>query len=214
VKLLPSMLASDLANVQAELQAIAALGVEMVHWDVMDGHFVPNLTFGPLFIARARKHSQLAFDVHLMVERPEDYIGGLADASAQQVSFQYEAERYSARLCDFIRRKGMRPSIALNPQTPLSVLDHVLELVDNVLIMTVDPGFGGQQFIDACWAKLEALAGLRQQRGLGFTIEVDGGVGPGNLQRLASCGVDLAVAGTAYFGASDRAALLAQAAAL
>jgi ribulose-phosphate 3-epimerase len=214
VKLLPSMLASNLANLAAELEGIAALGVEQVHWDIMDGHFVPNLTFGPPLLAWARQNSALGFDVHLMVERPADYIEPLAEAKVQQVSFQYEAERYSPRLCGLIRNHGMQPSVALNPQTPVTVLEHVLELVDNVLVMTVDPGFGGQPFIDSCWAKLAGLAAMREQRGLGFTIQVDGGVGPQNLQRLAACGVDLAVAGTAYFAAADRAALLARVVAL
>jgi ribulose-phosphate 3-epimerase len=208
------MLASDLADLRAELDGIAALGVDMVHWDIMDGHFVPNLTFGPPLIAWARKHSQLAFDVHLMVERPEDYIEPLAQAKVAQVSFQYEAERYSPRLCGLIRSQGMQPSVALNPQTPLSALDHLLEVVDNVLIMTVDPGFGGQKFIESCWGKLEALAVIRSKRGLPFTVEVDGGVSADNLARLAGCGVDLAVAGTAFFASPDRTTLLAQVSAL
>lgn len=204
------MLASDLADLRGELSGLAADGADLVHWDVMDGHFVPNLTFGPPLIRLARRHSQLEFDVHLMVERPEEYIEPLADCGAGLLSFQVEATRFALRLCALIRQHGMRPSAALNPQTPLSSLDHILELLDNVLVMTVDPGFGGQSFIEASWAKLEALAALRTRRGLDFTIEVDGGVGPGNIVRLRDCGVDIAVAGTAWFAgdADSRTSLL------
>ena len=204
------MLASDLANLRGELAGIAALGVDLVHWDVMDGHFVPNLTFGPTVIQWARKDcpDALQFDVHLMVERPEEYVEPLAAAGVWQFTFQAEATRYAPRLCRHVRDHGLRPSIALNPQTPLTALDHVLELVDNVLVMTVDPGFGGQSFIDACWAKLEALHALRLKRELGFTIQVDGGVSAENIKSLAAYGVDIVVAGTAFFGAADRAGLV------
>jgi ribulose-phosphate 3-epimerase len=202
------MLASNLADISGELQGIAASGVNIVHWDVMDGHFVPNLTFGPGLIRLARQACTLEFDVHLMVERPEDFVGPLAECGIGLCSFQVEATRFAPRLCRLIREHGMRPSAALNPQTPLASLDHIIELVDNVLIMTVDPGFGGQAFIEASWSKLAALRDLRAARGLGFTIEADGGVGPGSLARLAEHGVDIAVAGTAYFGAGDRAGLV------
>jgi ribulose-phosphate 3-epimerase len=202
------MLASDLADLRGELAGLAASGVELVHWDVMDGHFVPNLTFGPPLVKLARRCSALEFDVHLMVEQPEDYVAPLAECGVGLLSFQVEATRFAPRLCGLIRQHGMRPSAALCPQTPLASLDHILELVDNVLVMTVDPGFGGQPFIEASWAKLAALRDLRERRGLRFTIEVDGGVGPGNLARLAEHGVDIAVAGTAYFGAEDRAGLV------
>jgi ribulose-phosphate 3-epimerase len=204
------MLASDLADLRGELQSVAALGVDLVHWDVMDGHFVPNLTFGPTVIDWARRDSPagLQFDVHLMVERPEDYVEPLAKCGVWQFTFQAEATRFAPRLCRHLREHGLRPSIALNPQTPLGALDHLLELVDNVLVMTVDPGFGGQSFIDACWAKLEALGERRAKRELEFTIEVDGGVSLENVQSLAAYGVDIAVAGTAFFGAQDRAALV------
>lgn len=205
------MLASDLANLKLELEALARAGAELLHWDVMDGHFVPNLTFGPGLIRLARNYSSMAFDVHLMVERPEDYLEQLADCGVGLCSFQVEAVRFAPRLCRLLREHGLRPSAALNPQTPLGSLDHILDLLDNVLIMTVDPGFGGQSFIEASWSKLEALQGLREQRGLQFTIQVDGGVNAASLKRLAAAGVDIAVAGTAYFSAADPAALLASA---
>jgi ribulose-phosphate 3-epimerase len=208
------MLASDLADLRGELESTAHLGIDLVHWDIMDGHFVPNLTFGPPVIQWARKYSSCDFDVHLMVEHPEDFVEPLAACKVWQLCFQIEATRFAPRLCRHIRSQGMRPSIALNPQTPLSTLDHVLELADNVLVMTVDPGFGGQSFIDACWAKLERLNEIRTRRQLGFTLQVDGGVTAENLQNLAAYGVDIAVAGTAFFGAADRAALLQRAASL
>jgi ribulose-phosphate 3-epimerase len=205
------MLASDLADLRGELAGLAASGADVLHWDVMDGHFVPNLTFGPQLIRQARRYSELEFDVHLMVERPEDYVAPLAGCGVGLLSFQVEATRFAPRLCRLMREHGLRPSAALCPQTPLASLDHVLELVDNVLVMTVDPGFGGQAFIAASWAKLALLRDLRSSRGLAFTIEVDGGVNADNLAQLAAHGVDIAVAGTAYFGAADRTGLVAAA---
>jgi ribulose-phosphate 3-epimerase len=207
------MLASNLADLRGELAGLENSGLRLVHWDVMDGHFVPNLTFGPPVIRLARQHSSLGFDVHLMVENPAEYVRPLSGCGVELLSFQIEATRYAPRLCGLIREQGMQPSIALNPQTPLDSLDYVLGLVDNVLIMTVDPGFGGQSFIEASWVKISALMQKRDQLGLKFTIQVDGGVCSANLPSLKQAGVDIAVAGTAWFGTDDkgRRDLLAQA---
>jgi ribulose-phosphate 3-epimerase len=204
MQLAPSILACDLANIASELRSAEESGADSIHWDVMDGHFVPNLSFGVPVIQRCRAQTQLLFDVHLMVTNPQDYVAPLVGL-AGMVSFQIEATNFAPRLCGLIREQGLAPSVVLNPQTPLSALDEVLELVSNVLIMTVDPGFGGQRFIEAAWSKLERLDGLRSYRGLGFTIQVDGGVNADNLTRLASVGVDNVVAGTAFFGAPNRA---------
>jgi ribulose-phosphate 3-epimerase len=205
LKLAPSILAGDLANVATELAALEAAGCDSVHWDVMDGHFVPNLTFGIPVIRAARTHTALPFDVHLMVTNPEDYVPQLGGLGVTLVSFQIEVTSFAPRLCTLIRQQGFRASVAFNPQTPLSALDHVLEDVGNVLFMSIDPGFAGQPFLPQMWDKLERLGKMRQQRGLSFEIEVDGGVNAENLARLAGLGVDNVVAGKAYFTAHDKA---------
>jgi ribulose-phosphate 3-epimerase len=174
----------------------------------MDGHFVPSLTFGPSVIAPCRAACRLPFDVHLMVMEPGDYIKPLAEIGVATVTFQVEATRFAPRLVNLIRQHGMAPSVALNPQTPLDALGEILSLVDNVLVMSVDPGFYGQPFIEGTWGKLERLASARRNHGLSFTIQVDGGVNADNAARLAGLGVDIVVAGKAYFTAPDRAAFV------
>ncbi|MDQ3024862.1 MAG: ribulose-phosphate 3-epimerase [bacterium] len=206
MKLAPSILAADLANLAAELRAMEASGCDSVHWDVMDGHFVPNLTFGVPVIKAARAHCKLPFDVHLMVTNPAPYVPLLGGLGVTLVSFQIEVTSFAPRMCALVREHGLQPSVALNPQSPLSALDHVLDLVGNVLFMSIEPGFTGQEFMPHMWGKLEALAALRSSRGQLFTIQVDGGVNAGNLARLAAIGVDNVVAGKAYFSAADRSA--------
>jgi len=205
----PSILAADLADLRTALAEMEASGCTMVHWDVMDGHFVPNLTFGPPVVRAARVHSSLPFDVHLMTADPTPWITALSGiTNLSLVSFQIEATHFAPRLCQLIRELGAGPSVALNPQTTLARIDEILELVSNVLIMSVDPGFYGQPFIDSTYRKIERLAEMRSQRGLGFTIEVDGGVNEQIAPRLAGLGVDIVVAGKAYFAAADRAAFV------
>jgi len=206
VKLAPSILAADLADLKGELASIALSGADMVHFDVMDGHFVPNLTFGAPLIRAARAHCALPFDVHLMVTDPGAYLDSLAEARVAQVSFHTEAERYSPRLIRHVTELGMAAGIAVNPQTPLSAVGEVLPLASFVLVMSVDPGFAGQEFISTVWDKLDALAEWRAAEALSFSIAVDGGVTLDNLSRLAAIGVDLAVAGKAFFTAPDRSA--------
>jgi len=205
MKLAPSILAADLANLADELRGMETCGCDAVHWDVMDGHFVPNLTFGVPLIRAARPHTALAFDVHLMVTDPAPYIPQLYGLGVSTLSFQLETTHFAPRLFALIREHGMQPSVVLNPQTPLSTLEEVLASVENVLLMSVDPGFAGQDFIPAVWGKLERLAQLRKHHDLRFTIQVDGGVNSGNLARLAGIGVDCVVAGKAYFSAPERA---------
>jgi ribulose-phosphate 3-epimerase len=203
LKLAPSILAADLLNFQQWLKQIEAANCEFLHFDVMDGHFVPNLTFGVPFIAQVRKLTKIPFDVHLMVTNPEDYITPLAELGVELVSFHVEAEKYSPRLLKRLQECGMLASIALNPQTPLTAIEDILPLLDNVMVMTVDPGFYGQPFIETMAHKIEKLHAYREDRELLFTIEVDGGVCEDNLETLRQIGVDMVVAGKAFFQAKD-----------
>ena len=208
MKIAPSVLAGDLANLTEMLQDIEANGCDLVHFDVMDGHFVPNLTFGPPLIKAARRHTKLPFDVHLMVTNPADYLESLADLGLKNLSFHIEVTNSAPRMINRIRELGMRPSIALNPQTGLTAIEQVLPLIDNVMIMGVDPGFAGQQFISPVFNKVESLVEYREENELVFTIEVDGGVNENNLSELGAIGVDIVVAGKAYFSAPDRKAFV------
>jgi ribulose-phosphate 3-epimerase len=205
VRIMPSILAGDLAAVGGELRAMEQAGCDAVHWDVMDGHFVPNLTFGVPVIRAARPHTALPFDVHLMVTDPAEYVPHLQGLGLSYLSFQVETTHFAPRLCTLIRDSGMLPSVVLNPQTPLTVLDELLELVDNVLLMSVDPGFFGQEFIERTYSRIERLATMRAARGLKFLLQVDGGVSADNVGRLAALGVDHVVVGKAYFSAADKA---------
>jgi len=204
VKLSPSILAGDLADLRACLHEVEEAGSDYVHFDVMDGHFVPNLTYGVPLIKQARKYSKLPYDVHLMVTNPAFYVLQLADLGVEWLSFHIEAVQFAPRLIGLIREHGMRPVVTLNPQTPLTAIEHVLPLVGGVLMMSVDPGFAGQQFIEPVYAKIENLAAYREEHGLVFNIEVDGGVTEGNLSELANIGVDIVVAGKAFFAAEDK----------
>lgn len=206
MKLAPSVLAGDLADLKTCLKRVEQAGCDFVHFDVMDGHFVPNLTYGAPLIRDTRKHTGLPFDVHLMVTNPADYVEQLAGLDIQILSFHIEAVRFAPRLIRLIREYEMRPSVALNPQTALTDIEHVLPLVSNVLVMSVDPGFAGQDFIDQVYGKIVSLANYRDEHELVFTIEVDGGVNDGNALELAEIGVDIVVAGKAFFSCDDSSA--------
>lgn len=205
MKLAPSILASDLSDIRAAIKKCENAGADFIHWDVMDAHFVPNLTFGTPVIAHARKHTELPFDVHLMVTDPGDYLDELANIGVEMASFHIEAESHAERLLGKISSLGMKAGIALNPQTPPSAVEYLLGALDFVLVMTVNPGFAGQAFIDACVPKIERLSEIRRERGLDFAIQVDGGVSEENLDLLAGAGVDWVVAGSAFFSAGDKA---------
>lgn len=209
MKIAPSLLSADFANLASELQDIERGGADLVHLDVMDYHFVPNLTFGAPIIKALRPHTKLLFDVHLMTEHPETYFADLEKAGADLVSFHTEAAVHHDRLVHDIQERGMKAGIALNPGTPLSMVEELLPILDFVLIMSVNPGFGGQKFIPYSLDKIRRLREMANQVGReDLDIEVDGGVGPANAKALADAGVTIAVAGSAVFGKEDRKAAI------
>jgi len=201
----PSILSADFARMGEEIRAITAAGADLIHVDVMDGHFVPNLTMGPPVISAIRAHTQLPFDVHLMIANAERYIEAYAQAGAQIISVQAEACVHLHRTLESIRQAGCKAGVVLNPATPLESIEYVLEEVYLVLVMTVNPGFGGQKFIGAMLPKIRRLRDLIDQRGLKVKIEVDGGVNGDTVARVAQAGGDIYVAGSAIFGKGDYA---------
>ena len=208
MKISPSLLAADFANLQASVAKIES-SVEMLHLDVMDGNFVPNISFGPCVIAALRPHSKLFFDVHLMIERPERYLEDFKKAGADGISIHYESTENPAAALKTIREMGISPAITISPDTPAEVVFPLLPLVDMVLVMTVYPGFGGQRLIPDCLLKARAIKDEIIRQGLSVSVQADGGVGPANIEDVARAGVDIAVAGSAVFGAADPAAAIA-----
>lgn len=202
VAIAPSILSADFGRLTAEIEAVEEAGADLVHVDVMDGHFVPNITVGPLVVAVARKATGLPLDVHLMIESPERYIEDFVAAGADILTVHVEACPHLHRALQQIRQAGASPSVVLNPHTPLEAIDYILEDVDMVLIMSVNPGFGGQTFISSALRKIEALADRISRRGLAVDIEVDGGVKVANSGAVASAGATVLVAGSAIFGAA------------
>jgi ribulose-phosphate 3-epimerase len=215
IELLPSILSADFAHLAEEVAAAERGGGTVVHVDVMDGHFVPNITLGPPVVKSLRKATNLPIDCHLMIENPNEFIPAFADAGANWVSVHYEACRHLHRSLELIAQHGMKPGVVLNPATRVDLLLDILPMVHHVLIMSVNPGFGGQRFIPFSLDKIRRLAGLRQELGLAFRIEVDGGVAHDTVTQVVQAGADLLVAGNAVFGAGrpeqDARALLAAA---
>jgi ribulose-phosphate 3-epimerase len=201
VELLPSILSADFARLADEVAAAERGGGTVIHVDVMDGHFVPNITLGPPVVKCLRKVTKLPLDCHLMIENSDAFIPAFADAGADWVSVHYEACRHLHRSLELIAQHGMKPAVVLNPATRVDLIIDVLPMVHHVLIMSVNPGFGGQKFIGFSLDKIRRLAELRQQLGLAFRIEVDGGVAHDTVARIVQAGADLLVAGNAVFGA-------------
>ena len=196
----PSLLSSDFSRLGEELAQLESAGLDWVHWDVMDGSFVPNITFGPPVIGQCRKRSGLFFDVHLMIDDPGRYVAAFAEAGADLLCVHAEAETHLERTVSEIARLGMRPAVALNPHTPLSAVEYLLPQLHMVLVMSVNPGFGGQSFIPFCIDKVRKLDLMIQRAGADTLIQVDGGVTPDNIAELRRAGADVFVSGSAFFG--------------
>ena len=209
-KIAPSILSADFARLGEEIKAIEAGGADYVHIDVMDGQFVPNITIGPLIVEAARRVTTLPLDVHLMIVDPDRYIPDFAKAGSDIIVVHAETTNHLHRTVQLIKSLGKRAGVSLNPATPLNALDYVLEDLDLVLLMTVNPGFGGQSFIEACIPKIQALRGIMDRRGVEAELEVDGGVKTDNIARIAHAGADVFVAGSAVFNSPDYAATIAE----
>ena len=206
----PSILSADFARLGEEVDAVAAAGADLIHFDVMDNHYVPNLTIGPLVCEALRKHGvKTPIDVHLMVKPVDRIIPDFAAAGATYISFHPEATEHVDRTLQLIRERGCKSGLVFNPATPLDWLDHVLDKVDLVLLMSVNPGFGGQQFIESVLPKIASVRALIDRSKLPIRLEVDGGVKVANIGRIAEAGADTFVAGSAIFGSPDYAATIA-----
>lgn len=203
IKLAPSILSADFAALGSDVERVEKAGADYLHIDIMDGHFVPNITIGPLVVKALRKKSKLTFDAHLMIDNPDEYIKAFADAGADIICVHAEACRHLHRTIQHIKESGAKAAVALNPATPLECLDYVLEDLDMVLLMTVNPGFGGQKFIPSCFNKINRLKKIVDERKPGLDIEVDGGIKLDNLPQVVAAGANVIVAGSAIFGSDN-----------
>jgi ribulose-phosphate 3-epimerase len=203
VELVPSILSADFAHLAREVQAAERGGGTVIHVDVMDGHFVPNITLGPMVVKSLRRATSLPLDCHLMIENPDEFIPAFAEAGANWISVHYEACRHLHRTLEHIAEHGMEPAVVINPATCVDLLIDILPMVHHVLVMSVNPGFGGQKFIPFALGKIRRLKELRQELGLGYRIEVDGGIAHDTIARVVESGADLLVAGNAVFGAGN-----------
>lgn len=201
VELLPSILSADFAHLADEVRAAERGGGSVIHVDVMDGHFVPNLTLGPPVVKSLRRVTHLPLDCHMMIENPDEFVEAFAAAGANWMSVHYEACRHLHRTLELIAQHGLQPGVVINPATPVDLLVPVLGMVHHVLVMSVDPGFGGQSFIPYSLNKIRRLKELRQELGLSYRIEVDGGVAHDTIAMVVEAGAELLVAGNAVFGA-------------
>lgn len=203
IKLAPSILSADFARLLEDVKKVEKAGCEYLHIDVMDGHFVPNITLGPGIVKSLRKDVNMVFDAHLMIENPDNYIKEFADAGCDIIVVHQEACRHLHRTIQNIKSYGIKAGVALNPATPIETIKYVLQDVDMVLLMSVNPGFGGQSYIPIVTEKIKELKALIDEMGLDIDIEVDGGVKPSNIKEVVDAGANVLVAGSAIFGAGD-----------
>ncbi|MGZ4031572.1 MAG: ribulose-phosphate 3-epimerase [Tumebacillaceae bacterium] len=209
IKIAPSILSADFSKLGEDIRVVEEGGADYLHVDVMDGHFVPNITIGPLVVQAIKPHTKLPLDVHLMIENPDQYIPEFVKAGADIISVHVEATRHLHRTLQLIRSLGVKAAVALNPHTPLTMIEHVLTDLDMVLLMTVNPGFGGQKFIEGVLPKIQNLRQMLDSRGLQHVeIEVDGGVNPETSRLVREAGANVLVAGSAVYGREDRAAAI------
>lgn len=209
-KIAPSLLSANFTKLKDEISAVEAAGADLLHLDVMDGHFVPNLTIGPFIIEAIRECTKLPLDVHLMIEAPEKHIEAFIKAGGDMISFHCEAPTASPEIVTQIKKRGAKAGIAMNPNTDISKLNDYFDVVDFVLVMSVYPGFGGQKFIDETLEKIKKLEKYRETHNHVFEIEVDGGINGANVSDLAKAGVDIFVAGSAIFKTADYRQTIAQ----
>lgn len=210
MKIAPSILAADFSKLAEEIKEVEAGGADYIHIDVMDGHFVPNISMGPLIVEAARKVTKLPLDVHLMIENPERYLEDFVRAGADIITVHVEASPHLHRTLQEIRRLGAKPGIVLNPSTPVDSIKHVLEEIDMILVMTVNPGYGGQDFIEAMLSKIGEIKELVLSKGLNIDIEVDGGINAHNARLCKEAGANVFVAGSAIFENADRSAAISE----
>ncbi len=201
----PSILSADFSRLGEEIRAVEKAGADLIHVDIMDGHYVPNLTIGPGVVASLRKTTSLPFDVHLMIEDPDRYIDAFVDAGSNIITVHTEAVIHLHRTVHYIKAKGIKAGVSLNPSTPLSCVEEILPDIDLLLIMTVNPGFGGQKFISGMLPKIRKAKDIVQTKNLGLAIEVDGGVTTENIGTLVEAGADMFVAGASIFGSPSYA---------
>jgi ribulose-phosphate 3-epimerase len=209
IRIAPSLLAADFARLGEEVRAVAAAGADWLHLDIMDGHFVPNISFGPGLVRALRRHADIPFDVHLMIAPADPYLAAFAEAGADLISLHPEAGPHLHRSLQTIRALGKKAGVVLNPATPISAVEPVLDLCDLVLVMAVNPGFGGQSFIRSQLPKIAGLRALIEASGRDIALQVDGGVTAETARDCIEAGADVLVAGTAVFGKADYAAAIA-----
>lgn len=211
IKLAPSILSADFANLERDVRKVERAGCEYLHIDVMDGHFVPNITIGPLIVESLKKKDiGMIFDVHLMIENPDNYVADFAKAGADIIVVHQEACRHLHRTIQNIKSHGVKAGIALNPATPVDTIKHVIGDIDMVLLMSVNPGFGGQSFIESVLPKIRQVRDMAREMSLELDIQVDGGIKPSNVRMVVEAGANIVVAGSAIFNSEDIAATVAE----